>query len=221
MRRYGKCADITLDVDQTGFQHLAFSSQFRCLWSFLVTAYRVWGKVMFSQVCFILFTGGIQDEHPPPLDAPFRCTPHPVFLSPEDRRSAGGRYASYWNAFFFSEFFFNCRQHFLKSDISVQKTSRVKIQISRTIRFARTRSMTVGAKRMAMISLSSWCLTGRTNRLYRSSSSKYLIKRSSAVEVLWISGKSAKINFRETIWSLKLDLVQTDGQPDRFWTGTR
>ena len=45
-----------------------------------------------------------------PLDAPPRCTPHMMHLSsggtpfpsPEDKRSTGGRYASYWNAYLFN-----------------------------------------------------------------------------------------------------------------------
>ena len=71
---------------------------------FLPTAYEVWGKVMFSQVSVILFTGGgvyfeggegsaFGGGRPPPP-------------SSAEIRSTGGRYASCWNEYLY-EYFFN------------------------------------------------------------------------------------------------------------------
>ena len=63
----------------------------------LPIAYEVWGKVMFSQACLIL-------DAPRPEDAPLHQM-HPLQRmhpsSPKDRRSTGGLYASYWNAYFY------------------------------------------------------------------------------------------------------------------------
>ena len=95
----------------------------------LLTAHiRSMGKVISSQASVILSTGEgcIQDvtqtDAPPPRpgcnpdgspDCTRRCTPldappgwiHPPppgwMYPPEDRRSTGGRYASYWNVYFF------------------------------------------------------------------------------------------------------------------------
>ena len=92
-------------------------------------------KVMFSQACVILFTGGGMHLHrcsmdtPPPVDAPpphipphwmhppyspplmqHGCTPPPLqhgcTPSPRDGHCRG-RYASYWNAFLY--FIFLCK----------------------------------------------------------------------------------------------------------------
>ena len=86
-----------------------------------------WGKVMFSQLCVILFTGGSVSVHagipPPPgadthprADTPGADTPSgadtlradtpPGAYTPRRRacweiRSTRGRYASYWNAILF------------------------------------------------------------------------------------------------------------------------
>ena len=66
---------------------------------------RSWGKVMFLQVCVILFTGGVPDQvHPPGPGTPPPDQAHPPrtrYTPPGTReiRSTRGRYASYWNAF--------------------------------------------------------------------------------------------------------------------------
>ena len=83
---------------------------------------RSWGKVMFLQVCVILFTGGVPDQvlpprtrytppgpgTPPGPDTPPRDQVHPPgarYTPPGTReiRSTRGRYASYWNAFLLSK----------------------------------------------------------------------------------------------------------------------
>ena len=86
---------------------------------FNVGANEVWGKVMFLNLCFILFTGGgafAQHLHSvgrprgglgrPPQGTPPGCRPPPPGCrrqaSPGCRppdTSTSGRYASYWNAY--------------------------------------------------------------------------------------------------------------------------
>ena len=61
------------------------------MWSYLPPACEVWGKVMFSQACVILFTG--EEGAHPPMDAPQKYE-----LSPQDgytlRQKTDGQQAS-------------------------------------------------------------------------------------------------------------------------------
>ena len=75
------------------------------------------GKVMFSQVSVILFTGGCASQHalgqtppcrPPPTGRPPGQTPPAQCIlgyTPHTHTGGycSGRYASYWNAFLFEE----------------------------------------------------------------------------------------------------------------------
>ena len=74
---------------------------------------RSWGKVMFSQACVILFTGGgggswgegvclsaCWDTIPPEQTPPEQTPPHRACW---EIRSTHGRYASYWNAIYVLE----------------------------------------------------------------------------------------------------------------------
>ena len=85
------------------------------IYSFYYRPQRIWGKVIFSQACVILFTGGVclsacWDTRPPPgPDPPGPGTTPPDQTPPPgagttqctacwEIRSTSGWYASYWNA---------------------------------------------------------------------------------------------------------------------------
>ena len=89
--------------------------------AYLTPVYEVWGKVMFSQVCVILFTGGlpshsakgqadshpsiIGDRSPPHIGGNIGGRPYPP--PPLQIRSTGGRYSSYWNPYLFVRCFWD------------------------------------------------------------------------------------------------------------------
>ena len=80
---------------------------------------RSWGKVMFLQVCVILFTGGeyLTRYTPRPGTSPGPGTP-PRRRACWEIRSMRGRYASYWNAILFvTEFAELSEKHLGKSTL--------------------------------------------------------------------------------------------------------
>ena len=72
---------------------------------------RSWGKVMFSQACVILFTGGLSVSVHAGIPHPPKQTPPPCRACWEIR-STRGRYASYWNTILYL-FVFICNLRYI------------------------------------------------------------------------------------------------------------